>query len=593
VQKERLQAEQELAKKAAQVQSFAKTLEQKSAILKDFETLQTTKRERERLEPDRDQYDQKQREVEKAEAELRIERTRLEGEVRVLKSQIAEVESKKRELENLLPQIERLEAELLGREAAGKALREAREEATRIEEQFAEMKSHNKQLKEKAVEYREAIEVLEQPLSACPVCDTALDEAKKSRVITRQKAHLDETQKALEQIKKEGNAVLEAQKAIQVRVQELEQKEKQFVQFSTQLQGLATRKAQLQKETTNSEALHANRTRIERELEQDAYSPGKHIALRNLKYHLQELKPKWEQYEVLTRTLRNLEGAETRHQNLLNTEANNTQALREQETLAAQKERYWRAEQEAEERYRKLLAEVQGLPALRQKSLEAERALSSVRDELGREKSNAHVAEVGLAQCSQDQQRYKTLEKEHEKQNQEAKYYNALASAFGRKGIQTMIIDNLLPEIQDDANELLGRMTDGEMKVSLTTTRDRKSGTGGAIETLDINITDGAGTRPYELFSGGEGFRVNFALRLSLSRLLARRSGARLETLIIDEGFGSQDGKGRERLVEVIEAVKEDFQKILVITHFEEMKDAFPQRIEIVKEANGSRIHLL
>ena len=60
----------------------------------------------------------------------------------------------------------------------------------------------------------------------------------------------------------------------------------------------------------------------------------------------------------------------------------------------------------------------------------------------------------------------------------------------------------------------------------------------------------------------------------------------------MDEGFGSQDGKGREKLIEVIESIKDDFEKILVITHFEEMKDAFSQRIEIVKDAQGSRIHL-
>ena len=57
------------------------------------------------------------------------------------------------------------------------------------------------------------------------------------------------------------------------------------------------------------------------------------------------------------------------------------------------------------------------------------------------------------------------------------------------------------------------------------------------------------GTRNYELFSGGEAFKVNFAVRVALSRLLARRSGAKLETLIVDEGFGSQDEASRERLV--------------------------------------------
>jgi exonuclease SbcC len=112
-------------------------------------------------------------------------------------------------------------------------------------------------------------------------------------------------------------------------------------------------------------------------------------------------------------------------------------------------------------------------------------------------------------------------------------------------------------------------------------------------ETLDIQISDGAGSRDYEMFSGGEAFRVNFAIRLALSEVLARRTGARLQTLVIDEGFGSQDALGRQRLVEAINLVKPDFAKILIITHLDELKDAFPNRIEVEKTAGSSTVRVL
>ena len=102
-----------------------------------------------------------------------------------------------------------------------------------------------------------------------------------------------------------------------------------------------------------------------------------------------------------------------------------------------------------------------------------------------------------------------------------------------------------------------------------------------------------AGVREYELFSGGEAFRVNFAIRLALSRVLARRAGARLQTLVIDEGFGSQDAQGRQRLIEAINAVRGDFAKILVITHLEELKDHFPTRIEVEKTPHGSQLRVI
>ncbi len=112
-------------------------------------------------------------------------------------------------------------------------------------------------------------------------------------------------------------------------------------------------------------------------------------------------------------------------------------------------------------------------------------------------------------------------------------------------------------------------------------------------ETLDIQISDGAGMRDYEMFSGGEAFRVNFAIRLALSEVLAQRAGARLQTLVIDEGFGSQDAQGRQRLIEAINLVRDDFAIILVITHIDELKDAFPNRIEVEKTDQGSTVRIV
>ena len=129
------------------------------------------------------------------------------------------------------------------------------------------------------------------------------------------------------------------------------------------------------------------------------------------------------------------------------------------------------------------------------------------------------------------------------------------------------------------------------MNIRFDTQREKI--TGGIKETLDIKISDELGTRDYATFSGGEAFRVNFAIRLALSRLLAYRAGAQLRTLIIDEGFGTQDTHGRERLVQALNAIQEDFDLILVITHIDELKDAFPVRIEVTKTPDGSVIELI
>ncbi|GAB4428208.1 MAG: hypothetical protein Kow002_17110 [Anaerolineales bacterium] len=172
--------------------------------------------------------------------------------------------------------------------------------------------------------------------------------------------------------------------------------------------------------------------------------------------------------------------------------------------------------------------------------------------------------------------------------------YKTLERAFGKNGVPALLIEQALPQIETRANELLDRLSDGGMSIRFVTQAEYKDKKRDDLkETLDIQISDGAGVRDYEMYSGGEAFRVNFAVRLALSEMLAQRKGARLQTLVIDEGFGSQDVQGRQRLIEAINLVKGDFAKILVITHLDELKDAFPTRIEVEKTAQGSVVEVI
>ena len=129
-------------------------------------------------------------------------------------------------------------------------------------------------------------------------------------------------------------------------------------------------------------------------------------------------------------------------------------------------------------------------------------------------------------------------------------------------------------------------LTGGRLSLGFRTQREKVGG--GLVETLDIDIADDLGRRAYELYSGGEAFRINFAIRIALSKLLARRAGAQLRTLFIDEGFGSQDEDGRDKLVEAINSIRADFDLILVITHIDELRDAFPVHLLVEKTPDGS-----
>jgi len=201
------------------------------------------------------------------------------------------------------------------------------------------------------------------------------------------------------------------------------------------------------------------------------------------------------------------------------------------------------------------------------------------------------AAEQKLAACEAQLQQREAKRAERKQWAEEKGLYEELRLAFGKKGVPAMIIEAAIPEIEDEANALLTKITSGRMHLRFDTQRETVKGD--TVETLEIKIADELGTRPYENYSGGEQFRVNFAIRIALSKLLARRAGAQLQTLVIDEGFGALDSTGRDKLVEAINVVQDDFQRILVITHLDELKDAFPVRIEVTKMANGSQIEVV
>jgi exonuclease SbcC len=218
----------------------------------------------------------------------------------------------------------------------------------------------------------------------------------------------------------------------------------------------------------------------------------------------------------------------------------------------------------------------------------AEAELARLRDEMGHA-TRATGAMRQRVQVLDDQRRERErLHAEKTELASRVARLKDLETACGTNGVQALLIEMALPEIEEHANELLYRLSGGEMRVTFATQRKRK-GNDDLIETLDIKIADGTGERPYENYSGGEQFRVNFAIRLALSQVLARRAGARLRSLVIDEGFGSQDPEGRQRLVEAINTVQSEFACILVITHIDELRDKFPVRIEVEKTPAGSQ----
>ena len=240
----------------------------------------------------------------------------------------------------------------------------------------------------------------------------------------------------------------------------------------------------------------------------------------------------------------------------------------------------------ASERIDELEQGLESLPSLTTTLSTAVANSERLEGELRQSEIERGILESNIIRCEELEKQISILEQEHRKLARDKSIYDELTVAFGKNGIQALVIESAIPQLQDDANEILGRVTENRMHIRLELDESTS-------EQLEIRIADELGTRDYLTFSGGEAFRINFALRIALSRLLARRSGAPLPVLFIDEGFGSQDKSGQERLTEAIQSIQDEFEKIIVITHIDQLKEAFPVRIEVSKGERGSTFSIV
>jgi exonuclease SbcC len=586
------QRERERCDKMTRIKRTQAILDQREAILGDSMKMQSARRRREQIEPEIEAYNRSHSELQNVIGAIDVEKTELQGKLNLLEDRLSSMERSQRELSRVDAQIVVLAEALTAEPEKERTWSSAQADVQAAQEAFAELRARNDKIKADLIEVEEVLELLSHPQATCPVCESDLSGKKHTSVVSRQEARRARLQQEQEVLKRDGAQKKSALTAAQEAVRVLEIQRSDLIVKRSQLAQVTERRSALQLEAAGVESLRKEVAHLRLQLERGDFAAPKRAHRQRLEKELERLGLIKSECEAIDQTLRQLDGIQKRVQELEQAESSLEQ---EGADLARIEKEIALRQKECKEQHAKIEALTTKLSHFEQVKREEGLAEAEL-DRMQRELNSLHVMAGSylnyIAGCQKAVEERKQRNEAFKKVDEERRTYQALASAFGKKGVQALIIENAIPELEEEANGLLSRMTEGAMQIRFETTRSAKS-SGNEIETLDIKITDDAGTRPYELFSGGESFRVNFAIRLALSRLLARRSGAKLQTLIMDEGFGTQDGKGREKLVEVIDTIKDDFEKILVITHVEELKDSFSQRIEVTKDAQGSHIHVL
>jgi exonuclease SbcC len=582
----------DLAAAQGRLADYESTLAQRDEIEAGYRRLQEARdqerdfsaRLREQSEL-RERHNALQQTIAGEQARLKAERDGFVRRLAVLVQALDEGEGDSDMLAEAEARLEELEALQEERDAWAEQLAERRERRAELEATNRGLKSEMDSLSNQ----RGQIEAATEPV--CPLCEQELSDAHRADLLARLEKEggtLAETWRAnRDEIETLGGEIAELEKSIRRAddaLRNLPPRRDQVVRLRQQIE-------QAEAQRIEMEEIEAQLADIEAALETEDFAGDARIALAEVQADLTALgydQAAHQEASDAADAYRLFEERKADLDHVLKAMPETEGRIAELDERIAEREEQIEADQAHLD---DLAGELEGVEEQLGALQGWEEQLETLRDAQAQAQVRVGAVRQQLNALEQGRERRATLVEQQGQIAEDASVYEQLREAFGKNGIPAMIIEATIPEIETEANEILTRMTDGRMHVRFDTQREKV--TGGVKETLDILIADEVGTRDYDTFSGGEAFRVNFAIRLALSRLLARRAGSQLRTLIVDEGFGTQDARGRERLVQAINTIRDDFDLILVITHIEELKDAFPVRIEITKLPGGSVIEIV
>lgn len=531
--------------------------------------------------------------LEREDAELarriQTEAQKIDNERYRLETEAETLEREGQELGRVDEEVARAEADIAALGDPDTVRREAEEDRLLRDDELLQLRTRHAELKATVDALAKRRDALASSESAvCDYCGQPLPPAKRRAAIAETEAEQDTLTRSMQELAARGRDVKKQADDCRRRAENAQAEVVAVERLRTRLGQLHQHQNRIQERMKELPGLRRRRDTFARKLAEKDYATSEQERRIQIAGQLEKLERVGQRRADVRADLEKLRGVTVemerlrQAQEVLQAEPPRVELLKER--VGKKEDGIGRATKkiaEIRERTAALpeLYQQQGALARRMKDVEdAQAAASRAIGELTRE----------LEHCQQLAEERVTREAERQQSVRDREQYRELTAAFSDKGVQKLIIENALPELQNGANELLSRMTNGAMRVELLLEREARTKGANPIETLDIVISDDLGSRPYEMYSGGEAFRINFALRVALSKLLARRAGAPLQTLILDEGFGTQDPRGREAITDAITSIADDFSVVLIITHIEELKEAFPNRIEVTKGASGS-----
>ncbi|MEZ4651421.1 MAG: SMC family ATPase [Candidatus Eisenbacteria bacterium] len=197
--------------------------------------------------------------------------------------------------------------------------------------------------------------------------------------------------------------------------------------------------------------------------------------------------------------------------------------------------------------------------------------------------SDLATVNAGIQAVSAAIEKSKKLRAEQKELREQAKLEKSLGRLLGTTGFEAWLLQRALERLCQSASHLLRELSSNQYSIQINDKRE--------FEVVDHSNADEP--RLARTLSGGETFMASLALALALSEDVAQLAAggvARLDTLFLDEGFGTLDPDTLDTVASAIEALGARGRVVGLITHVRELAERVPVRFQVTKDAKTSRV---
>lgn len=163
--------------------------------------------------------------------------------------------------------------------------------------------------------------------------------------------------------------------------------------------------------------------------------------------------------------------------------------------------------------------------------------------------------------------------------------YEQVVKMYSNSGVRSIVLDNITPYLNEQANKYLAILAGSTIQINLTTQKENKDGS--VSDKFEVEVYNASGGSDYKSASAGERKRIDLAISFALQDLVIKQNNTSVNLLMLDEVFENLDEVANENVITLLEEKAKEVDSIFVITHNEQLKGLFSNKVTVVKEQDG------